>query len=273
MCTYLSPGSDHLRGTVAQYNNPGSLEPSLMISGRADTLMNRQKLDIITGNQINSFELATSELQPSWICLISRLNEVTVQYNDELFEFKADNAEIISGGVLTAGIGIHGNLTNTFLVDSKVTFEGLDQDDLCFNSDQIIASLSPNQVITKTGEPLFVEKWGNWNDWGDCSVSCGGGLRFRIRQCLGGTPGVGNCVGDFSQSQVCMSQQCGAGWRQWSQWSTCSNSCDEGQQIRIRECLGNNGACESGDTTESRACFPENIDQKGKLTFSFSNCD
>ena len=60
-----------------------------------------------------------------------------------------------------------------------------------------------------------------------------------------------------------MTQKCPVGWRHWSEWSGCSNSCSKGVQVRIRECIGGSDMCQDGDTTETRSCEPEDVDQKG----------
>lgn len=63
-------------------------------------------------------------------------------------------------------------------------------------------------------------------------------------------------------------QQCPAGWRQWSTWSACSNSCGNGQQTRVRECKGDASACKGGDTTELRSCSPESSELLGMSLLS-----
>ena len=100
LCTKFEPAGTTLKGTLAQYNNPDRLEPSLMIAGRSDYLLKRQKLDIITGNQIKSLEM-TNPLSSGWICVEADNGNIKVNYNEENWEFYSENAEILSGGILT----------------------------------------------------------------------------------------------------------------------------------------------------------------------------
>ncbi|CAJ0590033.1 unnamed protein product [Cylicocyclus nassatus] len=48
-------------------------------------------------------------------------------------------------------------------------------------------------------------EWGIWGPWTSCSVTCGGGLRTRVRGCYGGNR---LCTGSSLQTQYCNSQQC-----------------------------------------------------------------
>ena len=170
---------------------------------------------------------------------------------------------------MSAGLGIAGNLTDTFLVGELIDYNNL-SGDLCFDAESMIGSLSPTDLISSTGAPFHVKSWAPWQDWGECSVTCGGGARFRIRECLGGEPGDEGChEGTFADSEPCMVQQCPIGWRRWSEWSPCSNSCEEGVQIRIRECIGGGKTCEQGDTSESRPCRNDAPDQKGCMYSSW----
>ena len=48
--------------------------------------------------------------------------------------------------------------------------------------------------------------WSNWNSWGACSVSCGGGETTRSRQCINGVPGLVGCLGVPIEATICMTQ-------------------------------------------------------------------
>lgn len=52
--------------------------------------------------------------------------------------------------------------------------------------------------------------WGSWQPWGECSASCGGGERSRIRLCNNPSPSDGGrpCPGDASQLSRCNTQPC-----------------------------------------------------------------
>ena len=48
----------------------------------------------------------------------------------------------------------------------------------------------------------------NWTAWSDCSVSCGGGLANRSRDCDGPFYGGKNCQGPWEEQKVCNDQPC-----------------------------------------------------------------
>lgn len=56
---------------------------------------------------------------------------------------------------------------------------------------------------------LHVESWGAWDPWSPCSVSCGEGVRERVRQCLSrlGVPGV-RCPGLGMEQSPCSLEDC-----------------------------------------------------------------
>ncbi|XP_040926337.1 hemicentin-1 isoform X2 [Betta splendens] len=56
-------------------------------------------------------------------------------------------------------------------------------------------------------------QWGPWQPWGECSASCGGGERTRVRRCSGPSPSNGGrpCPGDASQLSRCSTQACPGG--------------------------------------------------------------
>ncbi|XP_013406580.1 A disintegrin and metalloproteinase with thrombospondin motifs adt-2 [Lingula anatina] len=106
--------------------------------------------------------------------------------------------------------------------------------------------------------------WGEWQDWGSCSASCGGGTRTRSRTC----PTTGACAGESSQTVQCNTDPCVVSqptttgsnnvpgtWGAWSGWSSCSQTCGGGTRSRSREC-GDGSSC-SGEASESESCNTE----------------
>ncbi|XP_077968014.1 uncharacterized protein LOC120327058 isoform X2 [Styela clava] len=80
--------------------------------------------------------------------------------------------------------------------------------------------------------------WGAWSDWSQCSRKCGGGTQSRGRDIL--VPkfcGGNDCVGQNTQTQNCNEQCCPVDckWNQWSDWNTCTKTCEKGTQDRTRE--------------------------------------
>lgn len=51
-------------------------------------------------------------------------------------------------------------------------------------------------------------EWKEWLEWGNCSTSCGGGLRHRQRLCDGPYYGGDNCTGDDIDTESCSEQEC-----------------------------------------------------------------
>ncbi|XP_052807325.1 A disintegrin and metalloproteinase with thrombospondin motifs gon-1-like isoform X2 [Mya arenaria] len=89
--------------------------------------------------------------------------------------------------------------------------------------------------------------WGLWSVWSACSVSCGGGSRSRARSCDNPTT-VGEglvCLGENGQrveteitTEQCNLETCSVngGWRDWSDWTSCSVTCGGGVRSRSRSC-------------------------------------
>uniref|UniRef100_A0AAQ6AQU4 Uncharacterized protein n=1 Tax=Amphiprion ocellaris TaxID=80972 RepID=A0AAQ6AQU4_AMPOC len=52
--------------------------------------------------------------------------------------------------------------------------------------------------------------WASWQPWGECSASCGGGERTRVRLCNSPSPSNGGrpCPGDSTQLSRCNTQAC-----------------------------------------------------------------
>lgn len=53
------------------------------------------------------------------------------------------------------------------------------------------------------------ESWGPWQQWSLCSVSCGEGVRERMRECLlpSGVGGL-RCTGMVKEQSICSLEDC-----------------------------------------------------------------
>ncbi|CAJ0935639.1 unnamed protein product, partial [Mesorhabditis belari] len=109
-----------------------------------------------------------------------------------------------------------------------------------------------NKAVVENGNDCpdggFGSTWGQWSDWSECSKTCGiNGRQNRLRSCEGR-----RCSGASEESRPCEPQlppceEVGP----WSPWSPCDKKCDEGRQIRSRDCLA--VECTKA-LTETRAC-------------------
>lgn len=79
--------------------------------------------------------------------------------------------------------------------------------------------------------------WADWNDWADCSNSCGNGTSSRERHItLEADYGGSQCIGDSKASRGCFLKPCPVNcqWTEGTTWTDCSSSCGTGQQSRSR---------------------------------------
>lgn len=83
-------------------------------------------------------------------------------------------------------------------------------------------------------------RFSDWTMWSQCSLSCGGGLKTRLRRCDNPLPQYGGkqCIGTNEDFSSCNSQPCpiDGAFNEWEAWSVCSHSCGGGIKSRIRLC-------------------------------------
>ncbi|XP_053385659.1 uncharacterized protein LOC123538853 [Mercenaria mercenaria] len=107
--------------------------------------------------------------------------------------------------------------------------------------------------------------WAHWSSWTSCDVTCGNGTQVRTRTCTDPAPehGGANCTGQHSQTMQCTKDLCPVhgGWSTWSDWGSCSSTCDFGIQTRDRSCsnpypslFGNH--C-FGESRDDRICLQQ----------------
>ena len=86
---------------------------------------------------------------------------------------------------------------------------------------------------------FFFKELGPWSEWTDCSLTCNGGERSRRRICgLDPTSKSKDnpCKAPLKETEKCNTDKCPV-FTQWSDWSTCSKTCGNGNQQRERECV------------------------------------
>lgn len=74
-----------------------------------------------------------------------------------------------------------------------------------------VKSLSNLPSTPKHGMFFTVDGlWSNWEEWGPCTKSCGGGVQRRIRSCTNPPPANGgkDCIGQREETQICNQNAC-----------------------------------------------------------------
>ena len=76
----------------------------------------------------------------------------------------------------------------------------------------------------------------NWRAWGNCSQTCGGGVKHRIRNVVQHAELGGHACPALSEAAGCKTAPCPVHCTvsPWSGWSPCSVSCDGGASVRTR---------------------------------------
>lgn len=82
--------------------------------------------------------------------------------------------------------------------------------------------------------------WGNWDNWGVCSMTCGSGMKRQERNVTQYPQFNGsNCIGNTYNTMACLDRDCkvfarNCTWGQWFAWDICSAPCGGGMQQRDR---------------------------------------
>ncbi|CAH3135598.1 unnamed protein product, partial [Porites lobata] len=105
--------------------------------------------------------------------------------------------------------------------------------------------------------------WGEWSKWSTCSKTCKQGRQSRKRECNSPAAQYGGkkCQGGPSEHQACNKNvpcPVNGNWGEWSNWSTCTKTCNRGTQSRKRECdspaAQYGGKKCDGQPSETQAC-------------------
>ena len=106
-------------------------------------------------------------------------------------------------------------------------------------------------------------KLSDWSAFSACDKPCGGGKRFRTRQCNNPPPVFGGkpCEGQTREEQECNSHVCPpihGGFTAWSAYTPCSVTCGKGTMTRTRSCTNpppsNGGKPCEGSVSERAEC-------------------
>lgn len=99
---------------------------------------------------------------------------------------------------------------------------------------------------------------GDWNEWGTCSATCGGGHRTRTRALTQPINGGQACPSDGSEQEGCNTAGCPVDCvvGTWAGWGACSATCGGGEQSRSRPmtAASNGGQACPAEGSEDRQC-------------------
>uniref|UniRef100_A0AC35TW99 Peptidase M12B domain-containing protein n=1 Tax=Rhabditophanes sp. KR3021 TaxID=114890 RepID=A0AC35TW99_9BILA len=99
-----------------------------------------------------------------------------------------------------------------------------------------------------------VENYENWQEWTPCSVTCGGGIKQRTRNCKPDKDC--NSSGLSFDLTTCNEQSCEGtnNWSPWSEFGPCDRACGGGIQRRIRKCKATFVFQCDGSSRDERTC-------------------
>ncbi|XP_019636987.1 PREDICTED: SCO-spondin-like [Branchiostoma belcheri] len=102
--------------------------------------------------------------------------------------------------------------------------------------------------------------WSEWEDYGDCSVTCGDGEVTQVRHCNNPSPAHGGAdctLEDGTTGQIehqtvsCNDGPCpiDGGWSEWEDYGSCSVTCGDGEVTQVRHCNNPSPAHGGADCT------------------------
>ncbi|XP_065671366.1 uncharacterized protein LOC136089329 [Hydra vulgaris] len=118
-------------------------------------------------------------------------------------------------------------------------------------------------------------KWSSWSMWSKCSVPCNGnGIKKRYRFCSNPEPKYGGnlCDGKYVEESECNNIYCSedGGYTEWSPFSSCSQTCGGGVEIRTRTCINPSPL---GDGKDCQHLGPSKEERECSNVFCFYGCD
>eukprot|EP00929_Paragymnodinium_shiwhaense_P009067 TRINITY_DN113115_c0_g1_i1.p1 TRINITY_DN113115_c0_g1~~TRINITY_DN113115_c0_g1_i1.p1 ORF type:complete len:366 (+),score=25.90 TRINITY_DN113115_c0_g1_i1:99-1196(+) len=99
-------------------------------------------------------------------------------------------------------------------------------------------------------------EWYSWQEWVSCSVTCGKGVKLRVRDMSRMQNDLGSCPGTGVDSAPCQLEECprDCKYMEWGEWSPCTVVCGGGERkkkrSRIPETQGGKPCTEESEWTE-----------------------
>ncbi|CAH1240217.1 HMCN1 [Branchiostoma lanceolatum] len=156
-------------------------------------------------------------------------------------------------------------------VNTSVVVEGLvDDTEYLLTVSTSVSGMHSGEISLQTHTAPEAE-WSEWQFVGSCSQSCGGGRLVRRRLCLlQDGQHVQKCEGrnetltDVEEEILsCNNVSCPVhgGWSSWSNFTSCSTTCNGGSQTRSRNCTNPNpqhgGRPCAGQHLQTAQCNPQ----------------
>eukprot|EP00747_Dinoflagellata_sp_TGD_P165236 gnl/TRDRNA2_/TRDRNA2_186255_c0_seq1.p1 gnl/TRDRNA2_/TRDRNA2_186255_c0~~gnl/TRDRNA2_/TRDRNA2_186255_c0_seq1.p1 ORF type:complete len:406 (-),score=42.07 gnl/TRDRNA2_/TRDRNA2_186255_c0_seq1:213-1430(-) len=104
----------------------------------------------------------------------------------------------------------------------------------CTGQREQIQPCMGDRPLADEGCPIPCEL-NDWQGWGGCSATCGGGKKVRHRTILHVAKNDGTCNAT-NETAACNTQECPVPckWKHWGHWGECSATCGGGQKHRYR---------------------------------------
>ena len=145
---------------------------------------------------------------------------------------------------------------------------------------------SQETITCNTHQCPIDGNYSQWSEFASCSLSCGGGITVRSRNCTNPPPQYGgnNCskLGAPLEERMCNLQPCpvSGGYTSWSQFTLCSVTCGNGTKTRHRNCTnpspkhGGRGCDYLGLAREIEHCYERDCPVDGNYSnwSTFSHC-
>ena len=77
---------------------------------------------------------------------------------------------------------------------------------ICVNGEFGDLGCQGEESETRTCQAQACASWASWTMFTGCSVSCGGGVQTRQRECFRGNAGEAGCEGSTMDMSVCNTQ-------------------------------------------------------------------